>query len=582
MRRSPLATRAAARPHRREDGETAPFQPGAAAAGNGRRRCSTTISARCPSRRRSSRRRRPSSTRACGSHSRSTTPRRSARSARRRSSIPKCALCFWGEALILGPNINVPMMPEANAPALAALAKAVDAARPSAPPRDRALIEALSAALFGRSEGRARGARRGVRRRDGAGRAHAIRADDTVQALYAEALMDTQPWDYWEAGGAKPKGNGAAIVDTLENGAQAQPEASGRDPSLHPRGRGVDARPSGRCRTPTGSAALMPGAGHIVHMPAHIYYRVGHVPRFARRQQRAIGGRRALLPRPRRPTRCTRRRTTRTTSTSSWCRRRWAATAKTAIDAAAKLDAAMPAELVRAVRDHAAGQGGAVHDARAVRRPRRRSSRCPRRPTNSSLVRRDVPLRARASRSRARTTRRGASRDRRARAHRARRRLQAVRRVGRSGEGDRARPRGWSRRAGSPMPTATSTAPPRPTRRRSFIEDTLALHGAAVLVLPGAPVARRRAAAPGQARRRREGLPRIARARAQQRLGARRPGRDVPPQGRRRGCEGGAAGVAKAWFGNPEGRRSIACSGLRVMTPRSLRRAPGTLSRRLR
>ena len=40
-------------------------------------------------------------------------------------SIPDCAACFWGEALVLGPNINVPMMPEANAPALAALAKAV-------------------------------------------------------------------------------------------------------------------------------------------------------------------------------------------------------------------------------------------------------------------------------------------------------------------------------------------------------------------------------------------------------------------------------------------------------------------------
>ena len=49
---------------------------------------------------------------------------------------PKCALCYWGEALILGPNINVPMVPEANAPALEALAKAVERA-PSASPRDR-------------------------------------------------------------------------------------------------------------------------------------------------------------------------------------------------------------------------------------------------------------------------------------------------------------------------------------------------------------------------------------------------------------------------------------------------------------
>src|SRR5512147_203137 len=54
---------------------------------------------------------------------------------------PRCALCFWGEALVLGPNINAPMSPEANAAALAALAKAVELA-PAAPARDRALIEA--------------------------------------------------------------------------------------------------------------------------------------------------------------------------------------------------------------------------------------------------------------------------------------------------------------------------------------------------------------------------------------------------------------------------------------------------------
>src|SRR4030095_28708 len=56
---------------------------------------------------------------------------------------PRCALCFWGESLVLGPNINVPMMPDANPPALAALAKSVELAE-TAPARDRALIEALA------------------------------------------------------------------------------------------------------------------------------------------------------------------------------------------------------------------------------------------------------------------------------------------------------------------------------------------------------------------------------------------------------------------------------------------------------
>ena len=58
---------------------------------------------------------------------------------------PDCAMCFWGEALVLGPNINAPMVPEANAPALAALARATEL-KAKASARDQALIEALASA----------------------------------------------------------------------------------------------------------------------------------------------------------------------------------------------------------------------------------------------------------------------------------------------------------------------------------------------------------------------------------------------------------------------------------------------------
>src|SRR5262252_5417288 len=56
---------------------------------------------------------------------------------------PSCALCFWGEALVLGPNINVPMMPEAQAPALAAL-KQAQALAAGASAKEQALIAALA------------------------------------------------------------------------------------------------------------------------------------------------------------------------------------------------------------------------------------------------------------------------------------------------------------------------------------------------------------------------------------------------------------------------------------------------------
>ena len=198
---------------------------------------------------------------------------------------PRCALCFWGEALILGPNINVPMMPEANAPALAALAKATELAA-SAPARDRALVDALAQRYSADPNA--------VRATLDAGYARAMEAvakrypaDDTVQVLYAEALMDTQPWDYWEAGGTKPKGNGAAIVAALETVLQRNADHVGAihlyihamEASTHADRALAYANRLGR---------LAPGAGHIVHMPAHIYYRLGMYREALAVNQRAI------------------------------------------------------------------------------------------------------------------------------------------------------------------------------------------------------------------------------------------------------------------------------------------------------
>ena len=185
---------------------------------------------------------------------------------------PNCALCFWGEALVLGPNINVPMMPEANPPALAALAKAVELSK-TAPPRDRALIVALSRRYS--AEPKAVRADLDAAYAKAMGEvAQRFANDDTVQVLYAEAMMDTQPWDYWEAGGAKAKGNGQAIVDTLEKVLERNPRHPG---AIHFYIHAVEAstRPERALPYARHLGMEMPGAGHIVHMPAHIYYRVG-------------------------------------------------------------------------------------------------------------------------------------------------------------------------------------------------------------------------------------------------------------------------------------------------------------------
>ncbi|WP_229207308.1 lipopolysaccharide assembly protein LapB [Duganella sp. Root336D2] len=185
---------------------------------------------------------------------------------------PQCAMCHWGEALVLGPNINAPMLPEMAAPAFAAAERAAAAAN-SASPLEQALVRAVNQ----RYGAQAPADRAPLDQAYAAAMGEAARSfpnDDTVQALFAEALMDLSPWDYWEAGGASPKGRTRELVDALERVLERNPSHPGAihyyihamEASTHPE----KALPYARQL-----ARQVPGAGHIVHMPSHIYYRVG-------------------------------------------------------------------------------------------------------------------------------------------------------------------------------------------------------------------------------------------------------------------------------------------------------------------
>jgi tetratricopeptide (TPR) repeat protein len=189
-----------------------------------------------------------------------------------RKEDPSLAMAWWGEALVLGPNINAPMMPEAVAPALAALAKAVELAS-GAPAKDRAMIAALEMRYSAdpKTERAALDAAFADAMKSVAAR---YPGDDTILALYAESIMDTQPWDYWEAGGARPKGRAAEMLAVLERVLARNPDHPG---AIHLYIHAVEAstRPERALPHARRLAALMPGAGHVVHMPAHIYYRVG-------------------------------------------------------------------------------------------------------------------------------------------------------------------------------------------------------------------------------------------------------------------------------------------------------------------
>ncbi|HUN67316.1 MAG TPA: tetratricopeptide repeat protein [Burkholderiales bacterium] len=185
---------------------------------------------------------------------------------------PDCAMCYWGEAYVLGPNINVPMDEKANAPAAAAAAKALALAA-RATPRERALIDAIAARYS--ADPKAARPQLDKAYAEALARAAAKFPDDLdIAALYAESLMDLSPWDYWETGGTKEKAAVAGLVATLERVLAKQPDHVG---AIHLYIHAVEASADARRaeRYADRLARLAPGAGHLVHMPAHIYFRVG-------------------------------------------------------------------------------------------------------------------------------------------------------------------------------------------------------------------------------------------------------------------------------------------------------------------
>ena len=185
---------------------------------------------------------------------------------------PNCAMCYWGEAYVLGPNINVPMDPAANAPATAAAAKA-KALASKATPREQALIDAV-AARYSTDPKAERAALDEAYAKAMASAAAKFPDDVDVLALYAEALMDRSPWDYWEPGGTKPKAVVAPLVDTLETILRKDPSHIGAiHLYIHAVEASADAKRAERYADKL--AKLAPNAGHLVHMPAHIYYRLG-------------------------------------------------------------------------------------------------------------------------------------------------------------------------------------------------------------------------------------------------------------------------------------------------------------------
>jgi tetratricopeptide (TPR) repeat protein len=185
---------------------------------------------------------------------------------------PDCAMCFWGEALVLGPNINLPMQEDAMAPAYAAAQKA-KALAGKASAREQALIGALTA-RYGSDPKAARPPFDKAYAAAMVKVAAQFPTDDEIATLYAEAVMDLSPWDYWKVGGREPNPQSVPIVPTLERVLARNPSHPG---AIHLYIHAVEASDRPKRAEPYADRLrnAIPGAGHLVHMPSHIYYRVG-------------------------------------------------------------------------------------------------------------------------------------------------------------------------------------------------------------------------------------------------------------------------------------------------------------------
>jgi tetratricopeptide (TPR) repeat protein len=185
---------------------------------------------------------------------------------------PACAMCYWAEAFALGPNINDPMAEGRVDEAFTAISKAMFL-KEGASRKERRLIEAMAkrySPVFMEDRSTLDQAYS-----DAMGKVHRRhKNDEHIATFYAESLMDLSPWDYWERDFTTPKPHIAVAIETLEAVLAKNPDHAGSihlyihlmEPSTMP-GRAESAAER--------LAGLIPGAGHLVHMPGHTFFRIG-------------------------------------------------------------------------------------------------------------------------------------------------------------------------------------------------------------------------------------------------------------------------------------------------------------------
>ena len=184
---------------------------------------------------------------------------------------PQLAMAYWGIGLALGPNINLDVDPEREKAAYEAAQKALALAA-KVPENERAYIDALVKRYS--IDPKADLKQLAVDYKNAMGEVVRRYPDDLDAAtLYAESAMNLRPWQLWTADG-KPAEGTEEIVAVLESVLRRDPNHIG---AIHYYIHAVEASPNPERALSYAPKlpALVPAAGHLVHMPAHIYARTG-------------------------------------------------------------------------------------------------------------------------------------------------------------------------------------------------------------------------------------------------------------------------------------------------------------------
>ena len=203
---------------------------------------------------------------------------------------PDCAMCYWGVSLAQGPHINAAMSPDAVAPAYDALQRALELA-PKASDREQAYIEALSARYLADPP----------EDRSDLDRAYAAAMAELVQqypddldarTLYAESLMNLMPWNYWTEDG-EPRAETVDVTEALETVLEQEPYHPG---ATHYYIHLMELPYPERAEEAADNLSELDiQIGHMIHMPSHIYARVGRWHDASVANQNAIAADEAYL-----------------------------------------------------------------------------------------------------------------------------------------------------------------------------------------------------------------------------------------------------------------------------------------------